>query len=115
MVRPEFTFAHLGINHKSAIEAADAAEIFSGLFGFSEKNGNSSIFSGSRIELTKSKFPGNRGHIGIGTSNVSSSVKWLAGEGIRTIDGTEKYKDGRLVAVYLDLTISGFAIHLVLK
>ncbi|RKX69009.1 MAG: hypothetical protein DRP60_17115, partial [Spirochaetes bacterium] len=106
MNTPDFVFAHLGINHDSSSEASGVAEIFQRLFGFSKREGNSSIFSGSNLELTKSSFPGEKGHIGIGTSDIDTSVGWLAHQGINIIAGSEKYKDDRLVAVYLDLTVS---------
>lgn len=93
---PEFCFSHLGINHDCESDAALAAEVMENTFGFHFKEGRSSIFAGVNIELMKAPFHGERGHIGIETPNVDEAVEWLAERGVKTLAGTENYKDDHL-------------------
>ena len=112
MGMPSFEFAHVGLNHDSEMNAEEASELFKTLFGLSIKEGNSSFFAGPNIELTKSIFPGEHGHIGILTPDIPSALTWLAAKGVAALPETEKMRDGEVIAVYLNLTVSGFAIHL---
>ncbi len=108
-----FAFAHLGVNGASEEEARDRARLFSELFGIAPKEGASSIFAGDSIELTKSPFPGARGHIGLRCNDVERALARLESAGIRSRPETAKSDKGRLKAIYLELEIGGFAIHLV--
>jgi 2-dehydro-3-deoxyphosphogluconate aldolase/(4S)-4-hydroxy-2-oxoglutarate aldolase len=61
----------------------------------------------------KNPFLGAHGHIAIATLNINRAIAYLKGRGVGTKPETAKEKDGKLVAVYLDREISGFALHLV--
>ena len=112
----EYSFAHMGINGANLEEAREAAELLSLLFGFSVKEGNSSIFAGECIEITKKPYMGAHGHIAIGTPDVAAAVAELEGRGFTFDQATAKYKpDGALNAIYINKEICGFAIHLVGK
>jgi 2-dehydro-3-deoxyphosphogluconate aldolase/(4S)-4-hydroxy-2-oxoglutarate aldolase len=110
-----FEFQHLGINEESGERALKSARALSDLFCFPIKEGTSSIFAGSGFEVTKSRFPGHHGHIAISTSDIGRAIAYLKGKGVSIIAETKKQKDGKLSAVYLDLEVSGFAVHLVRK
>ena len=45
-----FELAHIGINCDSETEAEKTADAFDGLFGFTKKVGNSSVFAGTAVE-----------------------------------------------------------------
>ncbi|MCL2099713.1 MAG: bifunctional 4-hydroxy-2-oxoglutarate aldolase/2-dehydro-3-deoxy-phosphogluconate aldolase [Oscillospiraceae bacterium] len=111
-----FELAHIGINEESETGAETAAKTFCDIFGFAYKPGNSSVFAGSYVEVMKKPYLGVHGHIAIRTNYIERAVNFLSANGTAFKDGTEKYNDkGRLTAVYLDMEIGGFAVHLVQK
>ena len=107
-----FEFAHLGINPTEKKSTVLEAETLKDVFGFQLKEGNSSIFASSAIELIKQNSFGQNGHIGIHTSNIDEAINFLKEKGIDSLPETFKYKDGKLIAAYLDMEIGGFRIHL---
>lgn len=112
----EFSLAHVGINAQNAEDALRTAQLFSTLFGFEVKIGNSSVFSGSGVEVMKAPYKGTHGHIAIGTPNVAQAVSELEAKGFAFDPSTAKYlPDGTLNAIYLVDEICGFAVHLVGK
>ncbi len=108
----DFQFAHLGINSPNADEAMTSAGTMAKLFAFAVKDGNSSTFAGTGFEFTKSPYLGTHGHIAISTSGIDRAIAYLGRRGIGTKPETAKEKDGRMTAVYLDIEVGGFAIHL---
>lgn len=106
---------HLGINAGGEEAAQKAAKLFSGIFGFAVKDGNSSVFAGD-IEIVKQSAPGTHGHIAVGTNSIVRAVACLERSGLRFDHSTAK-KDpkGALIAVYCAEEILGFAVHLVQK
>lgn len=108
-----FEVAHLGINNVDAQAAREICGILNDAFGFQSKEGNSSIFVTERIEVMKSQYLGEKGHIAILTNRLSSAVAELEKRGYEIDPETEKYKDGRPIAVYLKKSVGGFAVHLV--
>ena len=110
-----FELAHLGINESAAGKAMAGAETMARLFSFPVKDGNSSTFSGTGFEFMKSPYLGSHGHIAISTLSITRAVAWLSRKGVSVRKDTAKEKDGRMIAVYLDLEVSGFAIHLLQK
>jgi 2-dehydro-3-deoxyphosphogluconate aldolase/(4S)-4-hydroxy-2-oxoglutarate aldolase len=110
-----FEFRHLGINEESREGAMKSARILSHLFYFPVQEGTSSIFAGSGFEVTKSRFPGDHGHIAISTNDIVRAIAYLKTKGVSIREETRKEKDGMLSAVYLEAEVSGFAIHLVQK
>lgn len=112
----EFSLAHVGINAVNEDEARKAANLFCTLFGFPVKEGNSSIFAGSGVEIMKAPYLGKMGHIAIGTPDVAAAKAELEARGFQFDQSTAKFKDdGRLNAIYLADEICGFAVHLVGK
>lgn len=107
-----FELAHLGINESSAEKAMNGADTFTRLFSFAVKDGNSSTFAGTGFEFMKKPSLGTHGHIAIATLSIPRATAWLQRKGVRMKPETAKEKDGRMTAVYLDLEVGGFAVHL---
>ncbi len=110
-----FELAHLGINESTADAALAGAETMARLFSFPVKVGNSSTFAGTGFEFMKSPYLGSHGHIAIATNNITRAVAWMARKGVGVKKETAKEKDGKMIAVYLDLEVAGFALHLLQK
>jgi 2-dehydro-3-deoxyphosphogluconate aldolase/(4S)-4-hydroxy-2-oxoglutarate aldolase len=107
-----FQLAHVGMNDSSAEEAAKDAASLSSLFGFALKDGNSSIFAADCVEVMKSPYLGEKGHLAIRCNDVERAVARFRDMGIGISAGTEKSDKGRLKTVYIDKAIGGFAVHL---
>ena len=111
-----FEVGHVGINANSDNEATTAANSFDKLFGFKAKVGNSSIFSSAGIEIMKSKYLGDNGHIAIKTNYINRAVFYLKEMGFEFNEESAKYDDkNKLLAIYLKDQVAGFAIHLLQK
>jgi 2-dehydro-3-deoxyphosphogluconate aldolase/(4S)-4-hydroxy-2-oxoglutarate aldolase len=111
-----FELAHVGINEADETQAGKTAKSFSDMFGFAYKPGNSSVFAGSYIEVMKTPYLGKLGHIAIRTNYIDRAVNFLKTAGIKFNDDSAKYNDkNKLIAVYMQDEISGFAVHLVQK
>lgn len=110
-----FELRHIGINAKDDAEADSVAGAFEKLFGFPKKTGNSSVFAGTAVEVMKTPYLGTHGHIAIGTNDINRAVYHMQLQGFEFDMDTAKYKDGKLVAVYLKGELGGFAVHLVQK
>lgn len=110
----DFSLAHVGVNCPDAMAAADGASKLAALLGSEIKDGNSSIFVGSDVELMKTNYLGANGHIGIYTSSVQRAVAFLTAKGYEFNEQTYKYDArGKLKVAYLSGEIAGFAIHFV--
>lgn len=110
-----YELAHVGINCADADSAMAVSCDFDTAFGFGVKEGNSSNFASSGIEVMKSMYLGENGHIAIRTANISRALADLAGKGFTADMSTAKYKGDNMIAVYLEKSIGGFAIHLLQK
>ena len=111
----DFEVMHVGINCENEEDARRTADCFTSLFGFSQREGTSSIFAGRGIEVTKRRFPGTCGHIAVGTASVERAVYYLQRQGVKFAMDTGKYENGKLKAIYLEEEPGGFAVHLVQK
>jgi 2-dehydro-3-deoxyphosphogluconate aldolase/(4S)-4-hydroxy-2-oxoglutarate aldolase len=108
-----YTLAHVGINEENTDHASKSVELFSRLFHFQIAEGQGSFFVGKReIEIMKGPGRGEKGHLAFDTNDVERALFHLEKQGIRPVAGTEKFKDGKKVLVYLNQEIAGFAIHL---
>ncbi len=109
-----FNLRHVGINCEDAGEAESVADKFDNLFGFSKKVGNSSVFAGIEIEAMKQKGRGANGHIAIGTNSVARAKNYLETvKGVKFIEESATYKNDKLIAIYMEDEVAGFAVHLV--
>ena len=110
-----FELAHIGINCDSETEAEKTADAFDGLFGFTKKVGNSSVFAGTAVEAMKSKGLGSKGHIAVATNSVVRAKNYLEMMGYKFNEESAKFKGDKMTAIYLADEIGGFAVHLVQK
>lgn len=111
-----FELAHVGINAQDADEAGGVANAFDAMFGFARKDGNSSIFAGSAVEVMKAGGPGKFGHIAIRTNYIDRAVNYLQMMGYEFDEDSKKYDaKGNMIAIYFKNEIGGFAVHLVQK
>ena len=94
-----FSFAHVGVNGASPEAAAKDAASLASLFGFSARDGASSIFMSDSIELLKSPYLGERGHLAIRCNDVERAVARFRGMGIGDLPDTERVDKGRLRTV----------------
>lgn len=109
-----FEVAHVGVNMTDEKAALALSQELT-LFGFSPKVGSSSIFADSGIELMKSVYLGENGHLAIRTNHIGRAIDYLAGQGYTVDMETAKYKGAKLIAVYLTKSFGGFAVHLLQK
>ena len=110
-----YELAHIGINLEDGKASLKACKEFSKAFSFPVKEGNSSNFAGSAIEVMKSMYLGENGHIAIKTNSVDAAVSDLTAKGYKLNEDTIKIKDGRMTLCYLEDDIAGFAVHLIQK
>ena len=111
-----FEVGHVGVNLESGDEASATADRYAQIFGFARKDGNSSIFAGSGVELMKSKYLGTMGHIAIKTNSVERAMYHLEQRGATfNMDSAKKDEKGNIKAIYLDEEFGGFAVHIVQK
>lgn len=100
---------HIGINTENEEEGRAAAALFTEMFGMAAKEGNSSIFMGSReIEIMKTPYLGTHGHIAVGTNTLPRAIAYFKSRGYKFREETITDK-----AAYFEGEIAGFAIHLV--
>jgi 2-dehydro-3-deoxyphosphogluconate aldolase/(4S)-4-hydroxy-2-oxoglutarate aldolase len=111
-----FDFAHIGINMPDADSSLSVAKKFSQMFNFTLKEGNSSNFAGTGIEVNKSIGLGKNGHMAIKTNSIPRAIVYLERNGFRVDMTTAKGPtNGPMVAVYMKEEIGGFAVHLLQK
>jgi len=107
---------HVGINAEDENAARKAADRFSALFGFQNRDGASSIFSGDGLEIMKSPYLGANGHIAIGTNSVLRARAFFERQGVEfNTESAKTDAKGNLLAVYFKEEIGGFAVHLLQK
>ena len=110
-----FEIAHIGVNTADADESLAVCQALDAAFGFGVKEGNSSNFAGSGVEVMKSPYLGKNGHIAVKTNSIPRAAAELAKNGFTLDESTAKYKGERMVAVYLKQEFGGFAVHLLQK
>ncbi|NLU25036.1 MAG: bifunctional 4-hydroxy-2-oxoglutarate aldolase/2-dehydro-3-deoxy-phosphogluconate aldolase [Clostridiales bacterium] len=108
----DFAVDHVGINCADADTSMALCRELENAFGFSVKEGNSSNFSSSAIEVMKSPYLGQSGHISVSTNRMEMAIGVLKEKGYKLRDETAKYKGDRMTAVYLAHDFGGFAVHL---
>ena len=108
-----FDLAHIGINTADADTAMGITAKMASIFNFPIKEGNSSNFVGTGIEVNKSMGLGKNGHIAIKTYNIYRAISYLERNGVEVDMSTAKGPEGGpIVAVYLKEEVGGFALHL---
>ena len=110
-----FEVAHVGINMPDSDSALALANDLNNAFDLPVKDGNSSVFASTGIEIVKSMYLGANGHIAIRTNSIALAAAELEKKGYALLPETAKYKNGRMIAVYLAKDFGGFAVHLLQK
>lgn len=111
-----FELAHVGINASDAKTSLDITARLAGIFNMPVKEGNSSNFVGTGIEVNKKPGLGKNGHIAIKTNSIPRAIAYLNRIGVEVDLSTAKGPEGGpLIAVYLKQEIGGFAVHLLQK
>ncbi len=109
-----FQLAHIGINFDDSYAAKKAADVFDNLFGFEANENTGSIFAHTFMELLKTPYLGEKGHIAISTNSVCRAKAYLEKKGVAFLEDTAKLdENGNLKLIYMKDEIGGFAIHLV--
>ena len=109
-----FEVAHIGINTPDADAAMDVCNAFSDAFDFNVKQGNSSNFASTGVEVMKTMFKGANGHIAIRTNKMIPAIAEMERRGYELDMDSVKDKDN-IKAVYFKKEIGGFAVHLLQK
>ena len=116
---PDFQIAHIGVNLPDEICATQCAEQFAELFDLKkniEKESGDACFTGPQIEWMKKPGRGKHGHIALETEDLPGAREYLEKRGFRFLNETAKYlPDGRILVLYAEQEIGGFAIHLMQK
>jgi len=108
-----FSLAHVGINAADADESLKIARRVANVFSMAVKEGNSSNFAGTALEINKKPGLGTNGHIAIRTHSIPRAIAFLARGGVEVDMSTAKGPEGGpIVAVYLKEEFGGFAVHL---
>ncbi len=110
-----FEVAHVGINQDNEQDALALAQAMNKAFGFAVKEGNSSNFASTFIEITKSRYLGANGHLAVKTNSIPRAIHYLKQRGFEVDLETAKYKGEKMIAVYLKDEFGGFAMHLLQK
>ncbi len=110
-----FEVRHVGINMQNETEAEAVADQFDKAFGFTKNIGSSSVFAGAGVEVMKEPYLGKMGHIAIMTNYIERAIFHLEARGFTFNQESRKYKNDKLVAIYLNEEFGGFAAHLLQK
>ena len=111
-----FELGHIGINTKDAAEAGELTDAFSDIFGLAKKEGNSSFFAGTIVEIMKYKGFGDHGHFSINTNSLPRAISYFESRGIEFDSDSAKYDDkGNMTIIYFKRDFCGFRVHLAQK
>jgi len=112
----DFTFSHIGVNCEDNTDAQAQALLLLELFGLPVTDGKDSVYSGPCIEIMKGAGRGEHGHIAIATNDIYGAMHMLEKRGIKFDETSAKYGDnGKMIVIYLQQNIAGFAVHLLQK
>jgi 2-dehydro-3-deoxyphosphogluconate aldolase / (4S)-4-hydroxy-2-oxoglutarate aldolase len=107
-----FSLKHVGINGSSTEESLALGIKLGNMLHMKVEERPGAMFVGGQFEITKAKYLGDHGHLAIGTNFIHRAIAHLARCGIGILPETKAEKDGKLMTVYLDLNVAGFAVHL---
>jgi 2-dehydro-3-deoxyphosphogluconate aldolase/(4S)-4-hydroxy-2-oxoglutarate aldolase len=109
----KFDFGHFGMNCDTAEEASKTIDNLCTAFSLAKGEIATSYFANWKIEASKWKLPGEKGHIAISTNSVFRAKKFLQTRGIEFLDETMVYDDyGNLKGVFTKSQFGGFAIQI---
>lgn len=110
-----YELIHIGINSEHSEDAQKTALLLCDLFNFKYYKKPKSHFAGKGFEVLNTHGPGKNGHIGIYTPYPQKALYHLQKKGIQVNEDsiTRNKKTHLINFVYLDIEVSGFAIHLI--
>lgn len=110
----EYKLKHIGINCENDQEAGLLLQQLCATFNLSKGNENDShVFAGNLFEVMKNAERGKHGHIAVQTNDVEGAMQELAAKGFTFKEETvRKNADGKIIFVYLEQELGGFAFHL---
>lgn len=107
-----FKLLHVGINNEEAGVAMSESAKFADLLAQPIKEGNSSAFIGTMIEMMKTPGRGTHGHICFQTNYLDRAIYHLGKRGYEFDESSFKYNDkGEITVAYMKDEIAGFAVH----
>ena len=109
-----FELRHVGINTENAEESMNVTKKIAALMGWPVKEGNSSNFASTGVEVMKTMFKGANGHIAIRTNKMTPAIAEMERRGLELDWDSVKDKDN-IKAVYFKNEFGGFAVHLLQK
>ena len=110
-----YKLIHIGINSENSEEAEKTAHLLCDLFNFKYYKKPKSHFAGKGFEVLNTHGPGSNGHIGIYTPYPDRAIYHLRKKGIHVKEDsiTRNKKTHLINFAYLEVEISGFAVHLI--
>lgn len=116
---PDFEIVHLGVNCPDAAAAEACAGRFEALFSLAvnpAKESADARFTGTQIEWMKAPGRGTHGHIALATADLPAARAYLEERGFSFDEASiKRFPDGRILVIYANEEIGGFAIHLMQK
>ncbi|MDR2870287.1 MAG: bifunctional 4-hydroxy-2-oxoglutarate aldolase/2-dehydro-3-deoxy-phosphogluconate aldolase [Deferribacteraceae bacterium] len=107
-----FKFAHLGINNPDEAAGSKCLDTLS-LFGERVAIEVPVSYFTQNYEILKKDSRGAKGHIAYVVNNIDRALAYLKRKGINIIeDSAKKDEKGNITFTYLDMEISGFAVHI---
>ncbi len=111
-----FELKHIGINSENETEAQKTADLFTGIFGFEQRDTAISVFCGRGFEIMKYMGEGRLGHIAVMTDSFERAMAYLERNGIELRYDTIKLDEkGKPYLIYLKQDFGGFSVHLAKK
>lgn len=106
---------HVGVNTGTEEAARTTAHTLADLLRLDvAKDGASSVFVDRYVEVMKSNYLGQHGHIAFSTPSIERAVRYYKAIGVEfNEDSAKRAANGKLNAIYFKEEIGGFAIHLV--
>lgn len=110
-----YELIHVGIDNDNCETARKNALLMCELFGFPYYEKPKSHFASKGFEFLNNKGPGQKGHLAIYTPFIERALYQLKRKGIMAVEDTvtRNKKTNKINFVYLDLELSGFAVHLI--
>lgn len=106
-----FELGHIGINCADAESSTEICRKLNEAFSLPVKEGNSSNFASTGVEVMKTMFKGKNGHIAICTNKMLPAIYEMEKRGFKLDMESIKDKEN-IKAVYLTDEFGGFAVHL---
>lgn len=107
--------SHIGIHQADANNSLDLVKKLEEAFHWPVRYGSNLYFVGKSIEVTNDIGSRANASITIVTDNINRSIYYLEKRNFTLDQRTAIYKEGKLMAIYLDEDFGGFAVKLIQK